>query len=156
MSEQLIHTKMIAIMNDIGAIGKDSKNQAQGYKFRGIDTVYNELHGIMAKHGVYSVPEVIEQSHSERKSSKGAILICCVATIKYMFYAQDGSSVCAVVIGEGMDSGDKASNKDMAVAHKYALLQSFCIPTEEAKDPENDSFDLNTPLPKEKVNDLPF
>jgi ribosomal 50S subunit-associated protein YjgA (DUF615 family) len=41
-----------------------------------------------------------------------------------------------------MDSGDKASNKAMAVGHKYALLQLFAIPTEEQKDPEYDSHDV--------------
>ena len=40
------------------------------------------------------------------------------------------------MIGEGMDSGDKASNKALAVAFKYACFQVFCIPTEEMKDPD--------------------
>jgi hypothetical protein len=59
--------------------------------------------------------------------------------IQYRFYADYGSSVEAVVIGEGMDSGDKASNKAMSIAHKYAFFQVFCIPTEEvaASDPDN-------------------
>ncbi|MFS0844210.1 MAG: ERF family protein [Roseburia hominis] len=30
-----------------------------------------------------------------------------------------------------MDSGDKATNKAMSVAFKYACFQVFCIPTEE-------------------------
>jgi hypothetical protein len=29
-----------------------------------------------------------------------------------------------------MDSGDKATNKAMSAAYKYAALQTFCIPTE--------------------------
>ncbi len=44
-----------------------------------------------------------------------------------------------------MDSGDKASNKALSIAMKYALLQVFCIPTEDAKDPDADS---PKPLPK--------
>ena len=62
--------------------------------------------------------------------------------VRYTFYAEDGTSVSAVVIGEGMDSGDKASNKAMAIAMKYAFFQVFCIPTEEMKDP-----DAETPEP---------
>jgi hypothetical protein len=38
-----------------------------------------------------------------------------------------------------MDSGDKATNKAMSVAHKYALIQVFAIPTADDKDPENES-----------------
>ena len=45
----------------------------------------------------------------------------------------------AVVQGEGMDSGDKSSNKAMSVAFKYACFQVFCIPTEEMKDPDADT-----------------
>ena len=41
-----------------------------------------------------------------------------------------------------MDSGDKSTNKAMAVAHKYALLQTFCIPTEEIKDPDHEAHEL--------------
>jgi hypothetical protein len=30
-----------------------------------------------------------------------------------------------------MDSGDKATNKAMSIAYKYAAFQAFCIPTEQ-------------------------
>jgi hypothetical protein len=43
------------------------------------------------------------------------------------------------MIGEAMDSGDKSANKAMSAAQKYALLQVFCIPTEEPKDTENET-----------------
>ena len=48
----------------------------------------------------------------------------------------------AVVIGEGMDSGDKATNKAMAIAYKYACFQTFCIPTEEMKDPDSECHEV--------------
>ena len=143
----LIHTKLIAVMRDISAISKDKRNANQGYNFRGIDDVYNELHDIMAKHGVFSMPEVITETYSERETAKGGALIYRVLKIKYTFYCEDESTLSCVVIGEGMDSGDKASNKALSVAHKYALLQIFCIPTQDAKDPENDSPAVK-PLPQ--------
>src|SRR5690606_6278200 len=61
------------------------------------------------------------------------------------FHATDGSSVSTEVEGEGMDSGDKSSNKAMAVAHKYAILQAFCIPTEDMPDPD---AEVHQPTPK--------
>jgi len=94
---------------------------------------------------VFTVPKVLESSREERPSKSGGVLIWTFLEIEYTFFANDGSSVVAVVTGEGMDSGDKSANKAMAVAHKYALLQIFSIPTEEAKDPENDSPE---PAPK--------
>jgi len=56
--------------------------------------------------------------------------------MRYRFIAEDGSHVETDAEGEGMDSGDKSSNKAMAVAHKYALLQAFCIPTKDLDDPD--------------------
>lgn len=46
-----------------------------------------------------------------------------------------------------MDSGDKATNKAMASAFKYACFQVFCIPTEEMKEQDPD---VKTPEPSEK------
>jgi hypothetical protein len=61
-------------------------------------------------------------------------------TIKFDFFTVDGSSVSATVIGEAMDSGDKATNKSMSIAFKYACFQVFCIPTEEMRDPDADTY----------------
>jgi len=134
-----IHAAMIAVMRDVGAIGKDQKNQQQGYKFRGIDDIYNHLQKIKAKQGVYELPEVLDDRTEERQTKNGSALIYRILKIRYTFYAEDGSSVQATVIGEGMDSGDKASNKAMSVAHKYTLIQAYNIPTFELPDPEFES-----------------
>jgi hypothetical protein len=139
-----IHESICNIMNEVSAIGKARKNVAQGYQFRGIDDVYNEIHDILAKNKVFTVPTVLTETHEERPTKSGGLSIYRILKIKYTFYSDDGSNLDAVVIGEGMDSGDKASNKAQAVAHKYALLQVFCIPTDDLKDPENDSHE---PLP---------
>ena len=50
---------------------------------------------------------------------------------------------------EGMDSGDKATNKAMSIAFKYACFQVFCIPTEEMQDPDADTPDPIKPLQQE-------
>lgn len=136
---------LCAITADIGAIGKTKKNQQQGYTFRGVEDLMNTLHPLFAKYGVIVIPEVLESTREERVTAKGAGLISAILRVKYHFTAIDGSEVCATVIGEGMDSGDKASNKALAVAYKYACFQVFCIPTEEIKnaDPDNYSPDAS-------------
>lgn len=131
-----------AAMKKVSAIGKDRKNTMQGFQYRGIDDVMNELHGIFSEVGVFVVPEVLEQTREERKNSKGTTLIYSILKTRITFYAVDGTYVSAVVIGEGMDSGDKASNKALSVALKYALLQVLCIPTEEMKDPDAESHEV--------------
>lgn len=135
------------IMEEIGVIGKTSKNQQQGFMYRGIDAVMNALQPALVKYKVFAVPEVLEHRREERVTGKGGNLIYSVLKVKYNFYAEDGSSVSATVIGEGMDSGDKASNKAMSIAFKYACFQVFCIPTEEMKDPDSETPPESLPKP---------
>jgi len=157
---QLIAQKMVAVMRDITAIGKDSRNQAQNFNFRGIDAIYNELHNLLAKHGIVTLPFAGTPVTEERTNKNGTILRFVQLPMTYRFTAEDGSSVNCHVVGEGMDSGDKATNKAMAIAHKYALLQTFLIPTEEQKDPDYESHEVQPKVkvekPKKKeVKELP-
>ena len=131
-----IYESIAAVMGEIGAVGKTSKNTTQGFMFRGIDAVMNAINPALTKYKVFIVPEVLEQTREERTNSKGTVLIYSVCKIKYTFFAEDGTSISATVIGEGMDTGDKATNKAMSIAFKYACFQVFCIPTEEMKDPD--------------------
>jgi hypothetical protein len=131
-----------AVMADIGAIGKNSKNTTQGFMYRGVDAVMNALQPAMVKHSIFVVPEVLDQTREERTNAKGTTLLYSILRVKFTFFADDGSNVSAVVIGEGMDTGDKASNKAMSVAFKYACFQVFCIPTEEMKDPDAECHEV--------------
>jgi hypothetical protein len=132
----LIFQTINNVLKDVTAIGKDKKNTQQGYSFRGIDDLYNELHGLFAKHGLFFTSELVGSLREERTSKSGGATIYSIIDIKFTFYALDGSSVSSVMRGEAMDSGDKASNKAASAALKYALLQLFMIPTEEEKDTE--------------------
>ena len=137
-----IFKSITAVMADIGVIGKNTRNAQQGFMFRGIDAVMNALQPAMLKNHIFVVPEVLEQTREERTTSKGGTLIYSILKIKYTFYAEDGSNISAVIVGEGMDSGDKASNKAMSIAFKYACFQVFCIPTEEMKDPDAECHEV--------------
>ena len=136
-------------MREIGAIGKDSVNKQQGFKYRGIDAVYNALNPVMSKLGLFFVPDILEQTREERETKNGTNLIYSILKVKFTLYAPDGSNVSAVVIGEGMDSGDKASNKAMSVAMKYAAFEIFMIPTEEMVDPDAEVHEVKARKPAE-------
>lgn len=144
--EGQIYSLIGKAMDDIGAIGKDSYNQQQKFKYRGIDAVMNALNPVMRKYGLFLTPEVLDHKREERQTQSGGRLIYSILTMRYTIYAPDGSSVSAIVIGEGMDSGDKASNKAMSVAMKYAMFQLFCIPTEEMVDPDSETPPESVPV----------
>ena len=142
-----IYEAISKCMEEIGAVGKDDVNKQQGFKYRGIDAVMNAINPALVKNHVFIVPEVMDQQRQERTTSKGSVLIYSICRIKYTFFAEDGSYIEAITVGEGMDSGDKATNKAMAIAFKYACFQVFCIPTEEMKDPD---AEVHTVAPREE------
>ena len=150
MAEQ-IYSLIPQAMRMVGAIGKDSVNTQQNYKFRGIDAVYNALNPVMSELGLFICPEIIDHRREERETVneyggnvKKSILKYSILTIRYKMFAPDGSFVECTVVGEGMDSGDKASNKAMSVALKYAMFQLLMIPTEEMIDPDAETHEVTS------------
>lgn len=112
-------------------ITKDRKNQQQGYSFRGIDDVYNALAPLLAKHGLCILPRILSRQCVERASAKGGVLFNVTVEAEFDFVcAEDGSKHIVRTFGEAMDSADKATNKAMSAAYKYAAFQAFAIPTE--------------------------
>jgi len=141
----MIFKKILDIQEEIPVILKDREfiqNNKMIYKFRGIDDLYNALNPLFKKHRVFMTPEILQQESTEKPTNSGSILFYEKMTVRYKLWAEDGSSVEASTRGIGMDSGDKAANKAMSVAQKYALIQIFSIPTEDKKDPEDDSHDV--------------
>lgn len=141
----MIYAAICGVMEDVGAVGKGDYNQSQKFRYRGIDAVMNALNPAMIKHKIFCTPEVLEQSREERATKGGGALIYSVCRMRYRFFTTDGSYVDTVVVGEGMDSGDKATNKAMSAAFKYACFQTFCIPTENLMDdPDKETPEENT------------
>lgn len=131
MSEtSLIFKKIPAVMASIGAITKDRKNAQQGYAFRGIDDVLMAFQKPLSQHGLFYVPEVLSAEYSEKPTKNGGVMNYARLQVAFTLYAEDGSNVRGVVVGEASDSADKASNKALSAALKYFMLQTFCVPAE--------------------------
>lgn len=148
MEKQQIYQALTAINKEVEAIKKDQTNTQQGFKYRGIDQVMNDLHSLFAKHEVLITSEVLNSFREERVNKNGTCLIWTIIDYKFIFSATDGTSISSVARGEAMDSGDKGSNKCISVALKYVLFNMFLIPTEEMKDPDAESHDV---APKTKA-----
>ncbi len=126
------------VMGDIGAVGKNRKNEQQKYAFRGIEDMYLAAHPAFVKHGVFCAPEVVERTEYRFEKvndyGKTTTWVHVMLKVVHRFYAPDGSFVSVTTIGEGLDNSDKASNKAMSGAVKYALITLFSVPTEDIED----------------------
>lgn len=137
----------------VEGISKSRKNEQQGYKFRGIDEVYNALSPLLAKHGLCILPRCTERVCVERTNAKGTALFYVTVRAEFDFVAsEDGSKHTVTTYGEAMDSGDKATNKAMSAAYKYAAMQAFSIPTEGDNDADAHTHEVASRQP---ANDAP-
>lgn len=128
-----VYQAINAVQADLAkeGISKSRDNKQQGYKFRGIDDIYNTIAELLAKHKLVITPKVVSREQVERMSSNDKALFYTTVLVEYTFAsAVDGSTQLAAAYGEAMDSGDKSTNKAMSAAYKYLCLQTFCIPTE--------------------------
>lgn len=140
-----VYEAMRAVSAEIAkdGIGKSKKNTQQGYSFRGIDDVQNGLAPLLAKHGLLILPRFTERTVVERATAKGTALLYATVTGEFDFVsAEDGSKHTIQTFGEAMDSGDKATNKAMSAAYKYAATQALCIPTEGQADADATTHEL--------------
>lgn len=142
----LIYKQMNLVMKDIKSVAKDQKNLVQGFKFRGIDQFVNALYPALTKHGVFMTTTVLSEAHElkevVRSNGKAAVDKHVHIQMIYTFHAEDGSSVSSSVPAEGLDSGDKATNKALSAALKYALIQTFSIPTEDMAEADLESPEI--------------
>lgn len=124
----LIYSLIPKIAADIGVVGKSRKNQQQNYNFRGIEDVVDAAHPAFTHHGVFLTTEILERTREERPTKSGGTMLYTTLRVRFTFYAPDGSNVETEAEGEGMDSGDKSTNKAASAALKYALGQMLLIP----------------------------
>lgn len=116
-------------------IGKNRKNDQQGFTFRGIDDVLNRMSQHLVDASLVIVPRVSNREVQERVNARGNPLFYVTVTVDYLIHSTiDGSSVTCTTVGEAMDSGDKATNKALSAAYKYMAFQTFAIPIAEDAD----------------------
>jgi ERF superfamily len=124
-------------------ISKSKKNAQQGYQFRGIDDIYNVVSSVVAKHGLSILPRVLSRTVDERQSKSGGTLFYVTVHVEFDLVAsEDGSMHTISTFGEAMDSADKATNKAMSAAEKYACIMAFMIPTEGDNDADSQTHEV--------------
>jgi len=133
-----IFTAIPKVMEEMDAVGKNQSGDGLKYKFRGIDDLYNALQKIMAKNKVFCVPHILNRERVPVENKYGTKGNHFFYQFKYRFFAEDGSFVDSFTDGEGIDWSDKGSNKVASISQKYALLQTFMVPTADmSNDPDN-------------------
>lgn len=150
-----VYTKIAAVQAALAKTGisKSRRNQQQGYQFRGIDEIYDALAPLLAETGLCILPRMISRSVNERQTAKGGVLFYVTVEAEFDFIAvEDGSLHVVRTFGEAMDSADKATNKAMSAAYKYAALMTFAIPTEGDNDADANTHEVQPRNEQQRQN----
>lgn len=136
-----IQLALANVMQDVREVAKKDRNTAQNFNFRGIDAVVNAVGPALRTHNVIVMPEVIDYEYGtvtvgQRGTQMGHVRL----KVRYTFTGPAGDSLAALVVGEAMDSGDKATAKAMSVCFRTALLQALALPTDDP-DPDSHSYE---------------
>lgn len=132
-----------------GILKSRRNTQGSGYNFRGIDDVYNAIAPLLAQHGLCILPRILARTCDERQTQKGGAIFYVTVEAEFdLVCAEDGSKHTVRTFGEAMDMSDKATNKAMSAAYKYAAFQTFAIPTEADDDADAHTHELKARAPK--------
>lgn len=144
-----VHKAMTAVQADLSkvGVGKLGDNRQQGFKFRAWDDVQQTLSPILAEHKLLVIPNVRERTQTEHSTKSGGIQFKVVLTGEVVFKSGvDGSEFRYGAVGEGMDSGDKATSKALTMMVKYALLHGLQIPLQGVQDADAQTPEESKPI----------
>jgi hypothetical protein len=142
----LIHEKLARIASQVRAVEKRSTNKDDKYSFRSIYHIYNELHPLFAREGVFLVPEVLDSTETFVDTFKGRASKQKVK-VKWTFHCQDESCVVSTTLGEALDTSDKGVNKALTASIKYLLTYMFLIPTKPTEiDGDYETINVRDPV----------
>lgn len=138
-----IYGLLVKAMQQIPVVPKgQSTESGPRFKYRGIDDLRNVIHPLFAELGIVVIPTVLDAIHDtvEKTDRDGTIKIEFRARLRVQFtlYADDGSSVSAVVESESIDSRDKGTMQAMSVAEKILYIALFIL---ETGDTENEQHE---------------
>lgn len=128
---------IIRVMNEVPYVQKQ-KVAGLNYSFAGEAALIESLHPAMVRNGLAIVPvgaEIIDRDLFTTKS--GSVMRHVLGVFSYKLVHTSGEFVMLQTVGEANDTGDKAANKAMTAAYKYALRQAFNIET--GDDPDRHS-----------------
>lgn len=136
-----IHAALAGVYASVNGYVQKTKSEGLRYSFASEADLIAKLRPAMVDNGVtIHVHEYTDLQRSVVQTAKGASMnVCTLRAIVRFTHATSGTFIDVQALGEGADSGDKAGNKAMTCAYKYALRQTFAIETGDDPDRDQDN-----------------
>lgn len=138
----MLAQKILNVMTKIGFIIKDKKNEEKGFDYASLANIIIKAREAMIEEKIIMVPYKIEQIVQRGNDTTISMI--------YRFYDaepnESGKNECidVNVAGEGFDKDGWGIYKALSGAYKYAITQTFAIPTiDDAERPNASSGNEN-------------
>ena len=119
-----------AVMKDVDYVVKGGRNEDQKYNYVSDADLALALQPALVKHGLVILPTgSVTQNQKHGETKQGAAMWRTDLVQTYCLAHKSGQHIFLQVAGAGTDTQDKAPYKAMTGALKYALRQTFLIPT---------------------------
>lgn len=136
--QRSLHRKLTEVMAAVDWQPKTEKNASQGYAFVSVERIKDAVRTELAKRQVMVYTSIKALDRSEFTTSRGSTMLHVTVQGEVTFAdGESGEMFTVEAAGEAMDTGDKALNKAQTALVKYALINTFLIPT--GDDPDHES-----------------
>ena len=138
-----VYEKILNVMNEVGYLNKDGfveTGKGKGYKALSDEKVLTAIRPVMVKHRLVMLPIKTEHRRIDEKvkdyngNEKTNRITDVDMTFRIIDVDDPTSFIDVVSSGTGVDTQDKGIGKAQTYAKKYALLNSFLIPSGEDTD----------------------
>ena len=128
-----VHQAILAAMEDVRAVGKDSLYNQGGtrFQFRGVEAVMNAVAPAARRHGLIPAVVDIGREYKEGTTKAGGAKLDCYVTVTWNVYGPDGDHITVMSAGEASDTADKATSKALAVARRNMWVDLLCLATQD-------------------------
>jgi hypothetical protein len=145
---------VLAVMDEVKSIDKNLNVGTGGSSYKGVaDKDVKQVIGqAMQKNGLIILTTGIipesemsewdqEETYNGKTQTKHKTMVFTKIKTKYTLMHESGEQVELVGYGHGADSQDKSAGKATTYALKYALLNTFLVPTGDIDDTDKDHSD---------------
>jgi hypothetical protein len=145
---------VLAVMEEVKSIDKNLSVGTGAATYKGVadKDVKLQIGQAMQKHGLIIVTKDIQpnsemsewdqqETYNGQTQIKHKTLVFTKVKTIYTLYHESGESLDIVGYGHGVDSQDKSAGKATTYALKYALLNTFLVPTGDIDDTDTQHSD---------------
>lgn len=138
-----VYEKILNVMNEVGYLNKDGfveTGKGKGYKALTDEKVLTAIRPVMVKHRLVMLPISMDHRRADEKvkdyqgNERTNRITDVDMTFRIVNVDDPKDFVDVVSSGTGVDTQDKGIGKAMTYAKKYALLNSFLVPSGEDTD----------------------